>query len=266
MMLNAAVTINVFFNGGTMQLSNAEFGLLQQSIDAIMHKIAELHLSVVTESNFDALQAFLAANDADRNPTFNPAFSDIERDAFWFRVIDDRGATVACHADRIFRLDDFGDLLESGRLWYRDGFGPHSPVDVRVDRPSIRVGGTVSHSGSLYVHPRSRGCGLSLYLPYLSRSVLLRNFHTTYHTGVVFKSLASSRVPTANYGYPHVDPCLNGFFPPTGKSELMYFCYIDQRESLRQLLDLPRHPEFPVDLGLRSDRKVLEYSAVGAND
>src|SRR5271166_5660446 len=108
MMLNAAVTINVFFNGGTMQLSNAEFGLLQQSIDAIMHKIAELHLSVVTESNFDELQAFLAANDADRNPTFNPVFSDIERDAFWFRVIDDRGATVACHADRIFRLDDFG--------------------------------------------------------------------------------------------------------------------------------------------------------------
>ncbi|HUN50805.1 MAG TPA: hypothetical protein VMU42_06805 [Candidatus Sulfotelmatobacter sp.] len=249
-----------------MQLSNEDFGLLQLSIDAIMERIADLHLSVVIESNFDDLQGFLAANDADRNPTFNPVFSDIEQDAFWFRVVDERGTTVACHADRIFRLEDFGDLLETGRLWYRDGFGPHSPVDVRVERPHTLVGGTVSHSGSLYVHPRSRGRGLSLYLPYLSRSVLLRNFNTTYHTGVVFKSLAGSRVPTANYGYPHVDPCLDGFFPPTGKSELMYFCYIDQRESLQQLRSLPEHPEFPIDLGFGSNRKIFEYPAVGAND
>jgi hypothetical protein len=249
-----------------MRMSDAEFGLLQQSIDAIVGKIADLNLSVVMEGDFEGLQRFLAANDADRNPTFNPAFSDIEQDAFWFRVIDDTGATVACHADRVFRLEDFGDLLESGQLWYRDGFGPHTHTEVRVERPPIRISGTVSHSGALWVHPRVRGRGLSLYLPYLSRSVLLRNFHTTYHTGVVFKSLASSRVPTANYGYPHVTPCLEGFFPPTGKNELMYFCYIDSRESIEHLRGLPRHPEFPVDLGPALDRKVVDVAAVRAND
>jgi hypothetical protein len=137
---------------------------------------------------------------------------------------------------------------------------------VRVKRPSVRIDGTVSHSGSLWVHPRVRGRGLSLYLPYLSRSILLRNFHTTYHTGVVSKSLAGSRVPTANYGYPHVVPCLEGFFPPTGRNELMYFCYIDGRESIEHLLRLRQHPEFPVYLGPALDRQVVEAPAVGAND
>jgi hypothetical protein len=249
-----------------MQLSNAEFSLLQRSIDAIMQKIAELHLSLVVETNFDDLQRFLTPFDIFRNPTFDPVFSDIGQDDFWFRVIDETGKTVACHADRVFRSEDFGALMESGELWYRDGFGPHTETDVRVDRPNIPIRGTVSHSGSLFVHPQSRGRGLSVYLPYLSRSMLLRNYRTTYHTGIVFHSLAGSRVPTANYGYPYVAPCLKGFFPPTGKSELVYFCSIDQRESLQQLRGLPAHAEFPVDFGPGSDRKVFEYPVRGAND
>src|SRR5512146_2689336 len=99
-----------------MSLTDAEFGLLQQSIDMIMAKIADLHLSLVIETDFQQLQDYLEQHSNSINPTFNPAYNNLDRNGFWFRLIDQHGATVACHADRVFFVDDFCALVESGAL------------------------------------------------------------------------------------------------------------------------------------------------------
>jgi len=248
-----------------MSLSDRDFGLLQQSIDAIMAKIASLNLSLVIESDFQKLQDYLEEHSPSINPTFNPAYNDLTKNGFWFRVIDDRGTTVACHADRIFLVNDFCDLLETGELWFDGGFRNRSLGRLPIIRPPTRIGGAVSHSGSLWVDPSYRGKGLSLYLPYLSRSLLLRNYETEFHTGVVFRSLAGSQVPTANYGYPHVEICIDGYFPPTGREEQIYLCYVSQAESLQILRRLPWHPMFPVAFGDGLDLEIVEGPVVDAD-
>ena len=41
--------------------------------------------------------------------------SDLHRDSYWLRVINGEGETVACHAQRIFVVDDLASLPD----WYR---------------------------------------------------------------------------------------------------------------------------------------------------
>lgn len=253
-----------------MSLTNDEFALLQRSIEAIMEKIADLGLNLVVETDFRGLMDFMRERQAFINPTFNPVFNDISRDGFWFRLTDLDGNTVASHADRIFRVDDFCDVMETGELWY--GLQPERLAGRKVEviRPSIKIGGTVTHSGALWIDPAWRNRGLSLYLPYLSRSICMRNHGTRFHTGVVLKSLNGSRVPRENYGYPHVELCIRGYFPATDKVEEVFMCYMSDRESLELVRQLPDHQRFPVsfdigDEGL-SDGQVVELPVVAARE
>jgi len=244
-----------------MALTDQEFGLLQKSIDAIMERIATLHLSLVVDNDFRGLVKFLEERNAFVYPSFNPAESASRGECFWFRLKDMHGDTVASHADRLFETDDFCDLVESGELWF-DAPAPKLGGNVlNAIRPPVTIAGKVGHSGALWIDKPYRGQGLSLLLPYLSRSLCLRNFETDFHTGLVFKNLADSKVPRAYYGYPHVDLCLNGFFPPTGKAEEVYLCWISQAEALERLRALPKHPEFPVPLGPESERAAMPAQA-----
>src|SRR5438552_14560112 len=85
------------------RLSNQEFASLQRYVDAIVDRLAELHLSVVIETDFNALYRFIGSRPgAIVNTTFNPFESDLHRDSYWLRVINDEGETVACHALTIF--------------------------------------------------------------------------------------------------------------------------------------------------------------------
>jgi len=84
------------------------------------------------------------------------------------------------------------------------------------------------------VSPVYRKKGLSLFLPFLSRSLCLRNYGTDFHTALVLASMAGSRIPTADYGYPHVEWCLRGWFPPTRRHEEdVHICYMTQAENGR---------------------------------
>ena len=231
-----------------MPLSNRDFALLQNSIDAIMEKVASLHLSLVIERDFGDLVDFLKEHDAFVYPSFDPDRCDLEGDCFWFRLTDMHGRTVASHADRIYESDDFCSLMETGELWFGGNTHRRKAPPSLVRRPSMQLSGRIGHSGALWVDKAYRGQGLSLYLPYLSRSLCLRNFATTFHTGLVFKSLAGSKVPSEYYGYPHVDLCMDGYFPPTEKMEQVYLCWISQQEAIDRLRALPRHPQFPVAL------------------
>lgn len=231
-----------------MALTDREFALLQSSIDAIMERIAALHLSLVVDTDFRGLVRFLEERNTFIYPSFDPSRSTLSGDCFWFRLTDMHGRTVASHADRIFTTDDFCDLMESGELWFDE---PASRIEghaLNILRPATRIAGKVGHSGSMWIDKPYRGQGISMFLPYLSRSLCLRNFDTDFHTGLVFKNLADSKVPRAYYGYPHVDLCLDGYFPPTGKDEQVYLCWIAQAEAIERVRALPKHEEYPVTL------------------
>lgn len=248
-----------------MALSDNEFPLLQLSIDAIMEKIAEMHLSLSIETDFRGLVDFLEEHDAFIYPSFDPKRSNLNSECFWFRLTDIYGRTVASHADRVYSTEDFCSLMETGELWFTGGRKVLEGRQVNLKRPPVLISGTIGHSGALWVDKAYRGRGLSLFLPYLSRSLCLRNFDTDFHTGLVFKGLADSKVPRLYYGYPHIDLCLDGFFPPTNRMEQVYLCWISQAEAIDRLHKLPLHEEYPVQFDQPLGAKVGIGPIAGAD-
>ena len=256
-------------------LSDAEFGLLQHYIDAIMEKIAAENFSLVIETDFSGLMQFLEDIGSPlRNPTFDPDWSDLSHDAFWLRVIDKNGMTVACHAERLFDVDNFHDLVASGRLWHRHGlkWGGERVPELKVNRIPLDIRGRVAHAGSMWIRPPARKRGLSLYLPYLSRALCLRNYEAAYLCGFVLESLAGSAVPKIAYGFPHMEPYLSGWFPPTRRhEEVVYLCYQSRVEGVERFYELPIHPHFPVPgpnepaQAGASDLEIGKRSRVDAN-
>lgn len=229
-------------------LHDSDFGLLQTSVDAMVERLASLRLSMAVERDFDKLMAFLRSmNSLTQNPTFDPHVNDLSDAGFWLRIIDENGTTVASHAQRIFETDDFHDLLVSGRIWYANGVTPAAGQEpVQVQRSSLLIAGVVAHAGGLWVHPTYRKKGLSMFLPFLSRSLCLRNYNTDFFTALVLASMAGSRIPTGDYGYPHVEWCMRGWFPPTRRHEEdVHICYMTQAETIDRFRRLPDHPAYP---------------------
>lgn len=234
-----------------MSLTDKQFGLLQRSIDAIIDKLASLRLNLEIEYDFKSLVAFMEASGAFLNPTFNPKYCSQTKQSFWFRVLNDKGVTVGCHASKILRADDFFELMENERLWFDEGKREeYGKGEFRAElfRPMMMISGTISHAGAFWVEPSYRKRGLGVYLPYLGRSLNLRNHQMDYQTAIVLKPLADSHVPELAYGYTHVETCLRGYFPVTGREEEVSLCYMTQNECLEQLAQLPWHPQFPVAL------------------
>ncbi|HEX7084833.1 MAG TPA: hypothetical protein VF198_00610 [Vicinamibacterales bacterium] len=231
-----------------MALTDEEFGLVQRYVDAFVEKLAVLNLSFVVERDFGQLITFLRANGAPLvNPTFDPAVSDLSRDAFWLRVVDETGATVASHAQRIFQTDDLCSMMVSGTLWYNDGFKLKEGQDpLQVRRPAMHIAGTIAHAGALWVHPRFRKQGLSLLLPFLSRGLALRNYAPDFFTCIVLTSMGKTALPTMAYGYRHSEPCAVGFIPPANRNDGIYLCYMTLAETIEQFRRLPLNPEHPM--------------------
>lgn len=234
-----------------MKLNDSDFGLLQASVDAIVERLASMRLSLVVEHDFGKLLDFLQAmNSLTQNPTFDPQVNDLSDSGFWLRIIDAHGVTVASHAQRIFETDDFHDLLVSGRIWYTEGLklAPgQTPIEAK--RSTLHIAGVVAHAGGLWVNPTYRKKGLSMFLPFLSRSLCLRNYETDFFTALVLASMAGSRIPTANYGYPHVEWCMRGWFPPTRRHEEdVHICYMTQSEAIDRFRRLPDHPAYPAEV------------------
>jgi hypothetical protein len=206
--------------------------------------IESLGLRVSTEHDFSELKRLVTsvpglflypAFDPDAHPD-SPLTAD---EAFWFRVTDvASGETVAWHADRVFETDDFRALLQSGTVWRskRAATSDSQGAMFRVLRDeSAPLAHRIAHAGSLWVAPSHRKRGLSSILPSLSRAVCLLEHRVDYHTGLVFEHLARSGLPAQGYGYPHVELCVDGYFPPTGRPERVYLCHISRDETLADL-------------------------------
>jgi hypothetical protein len=233
-----------------MVLGDKDFGLLQQNIDALMERLARLRLSVTIERDFHQLVTFLRANRAyNLNPTFNPDCSDLSRDSFWLRVVDDNDEMVASHAQRMFITHDICDLVETGRLWYDDGLALQEGQNpLVITPPSTLIAGSVAHAGGLWVQPAYRKRGLSLFLPFLSRALCLRNYAMDFMTCIVLETMGRSKLPKLGYGYCHVEPFAKGWIPPVARNDSIYICYMSAKETMEQFRWLPDHPLHPVPL------------------
>lgn len=237
-------------DGGAMINEGLTFQFLQGCIDNLTSAVTAMGFNLSVEDDFTDLKSHLHGQSAVINPTFDPDEHDLQ-DAFWLRVSDPFGKTIACHAERIYRTDDFvTDYIESGRLWWnRSQARPAPEWRGAVEPPPIRISGSVAYAGSMLIAKEHRGVGLSLILPYLSRALCLRNFHTDFHTGIVRQSLAGSVVPTSNYGYPRTTPVFRGLLPGVkGEFESVHLCWLTRDEGVNGFNLLPTHPKFPIPI------------------
>jgi hypothetical protein len=234
--------------------NTVNFQLAQLSVERITEKLAELSYNLSIEHCFRNLKKHLADQGAVVNPSFDADEHDLES-AFWLRVADDEGRTIACHAERVYETSDFvGEYIKNGRLWWQrsPAIAPESWRD-EINPPPIKISGTVAYAGAMLVNKAHRGRGLSVLLPHLSRALCLKNYRTHFHTGIVRQSLANSIIPTANYGFTRTTPIFNGTLPGlVGPREQVHLCWMNTNESFYQLENLSFHPKFPVDLNNRA--------------
>ncbi len=232
-----------------MALSERDLAIVQRGVDSLTRTIAELGLTLVIEQDFERLGAFLRARGSFVNPSFDPVVSRLSWRDFWVHLLDPAGRSIACSAERVIETEDFMEEVSTGRIWYEGGFARHGgPERIDVIRPSVRLAGTLSHSGSTWVDPAWRGQGLAMLMTRLSRALSFRNHGVAANTGFVRHSLYVTPVPTESYGYTHVEKCLDGFFPPQGGPEVLYLCWITDVEFVRSVEALPHHPRHPVRL------------------
>lgn len=251
-----------------VSLTNEQFGLLQLSIEALQQEIARLRLNLIVEADFDRLVAVLKAGQVGvLNPTFDPHLNPPGPDDFWLHVTDIDGQTAACIASRFFETDDFTDLVQSGTLFHPKGM-KHFVGDetVEIIETTARIRGLVNYAGGLWVNPPWRKKGLSLILPYLGRSLAIRNFGADYSCGYHLRSLARTPLPLEVYGYAHQELSYRGYYPPAGGYEEMYLGYVDLEESVERVRGLPDHKVYPVTLAPdpkrpRADPMPMEFRA-----
>lgn len=217
------------------ELSQAEAGLVQRYMDALTEEILTLGLQPQREYDFDDFgRARGSVEPSWIYPTYDPSMNDIRKDAVWLRVLNPAGETVAMTAARVFRADNFYELLETEQLW----FGRPTNRDrctIGAGDPLPAIGGAVGHGGGLWVHPAWRKVGLSRLVPRLNHAYLLRLFSIDHHTTLVFEGLAKSGLPLWGYGFARLPKLIDGFFPPTGKEESVYLGHITRQEMLESM-------------------------------
>jgi GNAT superfamily N-acetyltransferase len=232
-----------------MPLTERELAIVQQGVDALTRTIAELGLTLLIERDFRGLAAFLQARGSFVNPSFDPDLSRLGWRDFWVHLLDPGGRSIACSAEKVIETDDFMEEVATGTIWYASGFaGRGGPERIEVLPVSAHLAGAISHSGSTWVDRAWRGQGLAMLMTRLSRALSFRNHGVVANTGFVRHSLYLTPVPTESYGYVHVERCLDGFFPPQNGPEVLYLCWITDREFVRSVEALPGHPRRPVPL------------------
>ena len=172
--------------------------LIQESIDKLLEEISRLGLRLIIDEDMNGLQNYLVRSGAYPNPSFDPSVCDLATNAFWLRVEDQNGRVVASHAERIFHCDDFvQEIVATDKLWSdRNMYNSDQMWRTEIIPPPLQIRGRVGYAGAMFIQNEHRGSGLSLFLPYLSRSLCMRGLATDWHTGLVHLNIASSSVTT----------------------------------------------------------------------
>lgn len=210
---------------------------IQQYLAAQMDNLARMELELQFRTDMDAWVSFLGSAPAIGvvNPTFDPRYSSVNKNnSFWLDITAD-GKTISCIAARLFKTEDFRDVVRSQRLWYDSSVKPVFSLSDDMPEEVGSIKGLVGHTGGFYVHPDYRGRSLSRVVPQMARALCLREFDEIWHTGVVLDHLYKANMPSKAYTYPHVVPMASGYFPPAGKEVSMHLMYASQTEMHDQI-------------------------------
>lgn len=208
-------------------------------IQQIIADLEQGGFSIFLEPDMGDWVRFIAAapKNAGVNPTFDPRHHRLTPadGCYWLRVMqDDRPA--ACIAFRRFSAPDgWIALLESNRVW-SERLAPLAPPSI-VHPSTQDYRGEIGHHGGLWVHPDFRGRHLPYYLTHLVRARSLASFAVDHHCGIVFEGLKQSGLPMRQDGYEYerVDPSLEGFLQPVGRTSRMFTTHISREGMLRQV-------------------------------
>jgi GNAT superfamily N-acetyltransferase len=204
-------------------------------VDAALEWLDERKLALSIEPDVAGWASHMREAPATKgvNPTFDPTFSAVDRrNSFWVNVTHE-GRTIACGAGRLFEVDDYLELKRSLRLWFDREPVPFRDRLALIVPPGVPfIGGRVGHEGGLWVHPDHRKRGLSMLVPRLVRAICFGRFAVEWQCGVNFEDLTRSGLPISAYGFPHCVPCIDGYFPPTGRNERMHMVYMSRAELL----------------------------------
>ena len=221
-------------------LTSQDYDNIQAVISLYLDELDRMGLELTVETDMagwaDVMRS--APKMSVLNPAFDPEESHLHTgNSFWLRVSYEE-QTVACIANRLYVTDDYIGLKRSLRLWYdRKPVLISEPLNVVIPEHVPHISGRVGHHGGLWVHPDWRGIGLAGTLPRLTRALSMRHFDVDWHCGTVFKPLAERGLPSKAYGYPHVDICIDGYFPVTGQHETIYMGWITRPEILNQFAE-----------------------------
>jgi hypothetical protein len=217
----------------TQPLTDAEFGCVQDYCARVMNDIVRLGLSIHIEHDLHAFARLRRRmGDGFCYPSLDPTQCRIGPDAFWLHACDDAGETTAILAARVFaEVDDFYRLMTSETLWWDRRL--HPVGRCRPLRSIPAFGGTVGHSGGMWVSPTQRGRGLPKLMQGLSRGLQLRNHAIDVDTGLVFEPLVTFAL--RQYQYPRCELVIDGYFPPAGKDARVYLCHMTRAEALSSM-------------------------------
>lgn len=219
-------------------LTNEQFATAQRFCQLMSEKIAAVGLDVYVESNFRDFIRLRTERGPDsiKNPSFDPEHNDLSlHNAFWLRVVDTMGETVAMIAHRVIDTDNFLDELTSLRLWH-----DKMPRLIGVLHPlgcefADGMAGRIGHAGGLWVDRRYRKRNLSGYLDHLSRGLALRNFWVDHITGNIATPLAATGIGLKQYGLSHFSGPLDFDFFVPGQKVAFVIGYMDRAEALERM-------------------------------
>ena len=221
----------------------------------LTEEIARRGFNIAVDDDLHGLRRYLTSVGAYDNPSFDPREHDLSHSAFWLRIEDSHGKIVASHAERIYKCADFvSEIIETDRIWFDRGVQtPKREWRTEVVHPPVKIRGSIGFAGGMFIVPEHRGSGLSVFLPYLSRSLCLRNYVTDWHTGLVRQNIAASPVPIGYYGFPRTTHLFHGTIPRTaGEFKDLHLCWMTREEGFMRLYELPTHPRYPVTFPMLS--------------
>jgi hypothetical protein len=216
-------------------LNDREFELVQAFIERLFPAFDKRGLSFHVSSDFAEFVA-IRRNSANGfvYPTYDPEKSRVSpTNAFWVKVCNLAGEVVAGQATRLFDTSDFYALLRSGRVWFDRK--PAAVPDFPFACALPNCAGRVAHLGGLWVDGPYRGNKLATLICATTRALTLRNFGFDHETGLCFEPIALKRLPIDSYGHPQLAPCIDGYFPVTGKPEHMYLSHVSRAQALQQI-------------------------------
>lgn len=220
-----------------MSALRGDFEIVQSFVDFSLAWLEDRGYALAIDTDMSNWTAVTAATSADAfiNPTFDPRYGNLSpANSFWLDICAG-SRTIATSAARLFATDDFLALMRSQRLW-QDRPPPELGTLAVTAPPGMPlIAGRIGHEGGLWVHPEHRKRGLSVILPHLNRALCQREWDIDWQTGLTRQAIGQSGIATWAYGFPHVEPCFEGYFPPTRSRERLYLVYLDREELIAGL-------------------------------